>query len=235
MKRVISLIFIVLLLLFSINITVYGNTEGSSDIFIYEYKNADTYEKIKDAVKIYCEKYNIENTENIIYGMWHNNSIPIVAEYNEKYIKIYITELTENQKQKQATQILKTIITELKSTIEDKDSLHQVITDLVEISPTIASIIFPMTTPEPSGNVYSIYKLVHPFLHILNYLLILLLVVYIIYFIIFILKNRKQENFIIPKKKKRLFISCILFLIVYILLGGLHGIISLFLSIRGLF
>ena len=86
MKRVISLIFIVFCLLFGVNTTIYGYPEPTNTVFVYEYKNEDTYGKIKDAVKIYCEKYDVENTENIIYGMEYNDSIPIVAEYNEKYI-----------------------------------------------------------------------------------------------------------------------------------------------------
>ena len=229
MKRVISLIFIVFCLLFGVNTTIYGYPEPTNTVFVYEYKNEDTYGKIKDAVKIYCEKYDVENTENIIYGMEYNDSIPIVAEYNEKYIKIYITELTENQKSVQTSKILKTILNELKSTIENKELLDEFVYNLVDSSPKIANIIYPMTSPGPSANSYKIYKLVNPILYIIEILIIIAVLLYIIFFIVYILKNRKKENFVLSKKKKVLFISVILLFLLYTLLGSLRGIISIIL------
>lgn len=161
--------------------------------------------------------------------MEYNDSIPIVAEYNEKYIKIYITELTEKQKSVQTSKILKTILSELKYTIENKELLDEFVHNLAGSSPKMASIIYPMTSPGPSGNIYNIYKLVSPIISIIVSIIILSVFLYIIYFIVYILKNRKKENFILSKKKKVLFISIILLFLLYTLLGSLRGIISIIL------
>lgn len=53
MKRILSFIFIVFLLLCSINTVIYGNTEGSNDVFVYEYKYKNSYEDVKKIMAEY--------------------------------------------------------------------------------------------------------------------------------------------------------------------------------------
>lgn len=192
------------------------------DNFVYEFKLDETYSYLEEVVTEYNKEFGYETENKILIGKGKKEIV--FAEYDENSITIYC-ENTVNSKltDKQIAKYL-SVLFENYSNYEE-DYTYNFLYDLTDYHEGIAAIVLPIIFKSTKASVYNTYQVIRPFIDLIDLILIILLWIYIICFIIYILKKRRQENFIIPKKKKVLFISVILFSILFTLLGGFSGII----------
>lgn len=213
MKRLFCFLFTILLLLSIINIPVYSYVE-----FEYKFQDVNTYMELQKAVEVYNKKYNIEGKEGIIYSIEEKGENIKLAEYNQEGIIIPIT-VVEKRKKINLDKTLKTIFNELENSSINGDYLNSFITDLCDNSYVISSLFYPLEC-NPMPEIYGYYKILEPFLRIIEILVLFILFIHIIYLVIRFIKKRE------PKILKR---SIILtgILIIYVISGGFNGIIGL--------
>lgn len=200
----------------------YQKYDKQGDNFVYEFKLDETYNSLKETVTQYNKEFGYEAENKILMGKGKKEIV--FAEYDENSITIYC-ENTVNSKltYKQIAKYL-SVLFENYSNYEN-DYTYNFVNDLTDYHEGIGAIVLPIIFKSTKASVYNTYQVIRPFIDLIDLILIILLWIYIICFIIYILKKRRQENFIIPKKKKALFISVILFSILFIVLGGFSGII----------
>lgn len=203
----------------------YQKYSKQGDDFVYDFKLDETYSYLEEVVTEYNKEFGYDTENKILMGKGKKEIV--FAEYDENSITIYC-ENTVNSKltDKQIAKYL-SVLFENYSNYEE-DYTYNFLHDLTDYHEGIAAIVLPIIIKSMNpamANIYSISKLIIPFIGIIDIIIIISSLIYLICFIIYILKNRRQENFIIPKKKKVLFISVILFSILFIILGGFSGII----------
>lgn len=202
----------------------YQKYSKQGDDFVYDFKLDETYSYLEEVVTLYNKEFGYDTENKILMGKGKKEIV--FAEYDENSITIYC-ENTVNSKltDKQIAKYLSVLFENYSN--NEEDYTYNFLHDLTDYHEGIAAIVFPIifnSTSHVMPNIYSIDKVIIPFIDIIDNIIIISSLIYLICFIIYILKNRRQENFIIPKKKKALFISVILFSILFIVLGGFRGI-----------
>lgn len=217
MKRLFCFLFTVILLLSIINVPVYSYVE-----FEYKFQDSNTYTELQKAVEVYNKKYNIDGKDGIIYSIEEEGKNIILAEYNQEGIEIPIT-VIEKIKTVNLDKTLRTILDELQNSSINDDYIQLFINDICNNSSVITHIFYPMNTRNAQSVIYNTYKVMQPFLEVINILIVLILFIYIIYLIIKFIKKRESKIL----KRSIILVGT---LIIYVIVGGITGIISLILT-----
>ena len=237
MKRFISLLF-VLVMVFSVlsvpvNAIVVDEPVGDIekiDMFEYYYKNKETFEILESALKGYNDKYGYETERKIRMGSGAEEFT--AAEFDEEKITVYCSfiedsSIKQSEKIKQMDFFMDTI-RELNKLDNFEDLLREYLVMLSEENNYMASILLPLVMPNTAPpRIYFIIRDIKPFLDIVDFIFTILAYGYLIYSIFYFIfsKIEKKE---IKNIKRKVVLSLLLFL--YILFGGLFGIITWILS-----
>lgn len=237
MRRIISLLFVLVMVFSALSVPVnaivadepVGDIE-EIDMFEYYYKNKDTFEILESALKGYNDKYGYETERKIRMGSGAEEFT--AAEFDEEKITVYCSfiedsSIKQSEKIKQMDFFMDTI-RELNKLDNFEDLLREYLVMLSEENNYMASILLPLVMPNTAPpRIYFIIRDIKPFLDIVDFIFTILAYGYLIYSIFYLIfsKIKKKE---IKNIKRKVVLSLLFFL--YILFGGLFGIITWILS-----
>ena len=238
MQRVISLLFVLIMVfsIFSVPISAREELEVVENIekiemFEYYYKNEGTFEILESVLAEYNKKYGYDREREIRIGTGSEEFT--VAEFNEEKIVIYCSDLEKSSIRD--SDKFKYLRTFYKAAVEeiDVDLVDSFIRDLNKYNNYCGSLILPMVIRgnHNQNSIYFLYRLLEPFLDILNIILTIVLLGFLIYTIISLIYNKIKKKEI--KNIRRKIVLSVLS-IIYLLLGGLNVIIAFILSLFSL-
>lgn len=237
MKRIVSFLFVLVLVFSALSVPVNAIVADKSvgdiekiDMFEYYYKNKDTFEILESALKEYNDKYGYKTEGKIRMGSGDKEFT--AAEFDEEKIVIYCSFIEESEiNEKDRYKYVKTFYNGIKDFIEDY-AMHDFYMDLHTFNEYCASILISVVM---ETTVISPTKPYHPYeeiLEIISLILGYISLFYLVYLFIYIIsckiKKKRIKNI---KRKVILFVLSFL----YILFGGLFGIISWILSMVAYF
>ena len=237
MKRVISTLFVLIMVfsLFSVPINATEEVQIVKDIekiemFEYYYKNKDTFEILESALKGYNDKYGYETERKIRMGSGAEEFT--AAEFDEEKIVIYCSFIEESEiNEKDRYKYVRTFYNGIKDFIEDY-AMHDFYTDLHTFNEYCASILISVVM---ETTVISPTKPYHPYeeiLEIISLILGYISLFYLVYLFIYIISCKIKKKRIKNIKRK---VILLVLSFLYILFGGLFGIISWILSMAAYF
>ena len=237
MKRIVSFLFVLVLVFSALSVPVnaivadkpVGDIE-KIDMFEYYYKNEDTFEILESALKGYNDKYGYETERKIRMGSGAEEFT--AAEFDEEKIVIYCSFIEESEiNEKDRYKYVRTFYNGIKDFIEDY-AMHDFYTDLHTFNEYCASILISVvmetTVSSPTKPYHPYEEILEIISLILGYISLFYLVYLFIYIISCKIKKKRIKNI---KRKVILFVLSFL----YILFGGLFGIISWILSMAAYF
>lgn len=202
MKRIVSFLFVLVLVFSALSVPVNAIVADKSvgdiekiDMFEYYYKNKDTFEILESALKEYNDKYGYKTEGKIRMGSGDKEFT--AAEFDEEKIVIYCSFIEESEiNEKDRYKYVKTFYNGIKDFIEDY-AMHDFYMDLHTFNEYCASILISVVM---ETTVISPTKPYHPYeeiLEIISLILGYISLFYLVYLFIYIISCK------IKKKRKR--------------------------------
>lgn len=216
----------------------YKEYEKKGDDFVYEFQFAETYSYLEEIVADYNKEfgYSTTNTDNKIL-MGKDKKETVFAEYNENNITIYCEDIVNGKlTDSEIEEYLKSLFCsaldcDYDSTYEIRIEFFQ--EDLREYHDGMSKLLMDIFFINNNGYISPTIRLFMDIVSITNIALGLVAVCYFLYnyiyftycLIYFLIKKKKKEVLHI---KRRIILSLLSAL--YLLVGGLDGIITFILS-----
>jgi hypothetical protein len=229
MKRLISILFVLIIIFSLFSIPIYATEE--TEIFEYFYKNEKTYGILESTLLDYNAQFGFETEREIKMG---NSEKEITAAiFDEEKIIIYCKDIKEsNIKMSLQNKQLAFLFKPFREKKELTKDLENFVSLLSNTNSHLSSIILPLSvniqrvdmadfTP---ASIRTLREVTNVISIILGYLSIAYLLYILIYVLYCVIKKKK-----IQRVKTKAILSA--FSIFYLLIGGLSSIISFILSI----
>lgn len=231
MKRIISILFVFVMVLSLFNVSISGLVADDFvedlelvEMFEYYYENEETFKILESALTEYNKKFGYKTEGKIRMGSGVEEFT--AAEFDEEKIIIYCSFIEESPiKESTKVKYIKKIMEEVVK-LCDEEALDNFVSELSDTSPYLQSIMMPILLDGHTGitpEKLFLLGLIDVLNKVLSYLSLSYLIYILIYIIYCLIKKKEIKNI---RRKIILFILSGFYLSV----GSLSNIISFILS-----
>lgn len=216
MRRIISLLFVILLLFSYLGTTVYSSDMPpiESGNFIYFYKDTLSFEGIEKVLKGYNEKYGY-STEREFKIKTDEDEI-ILASFDEEKVIVYVDDFNNSMlRDKDKVMHLKEIYDLLDESLYiEEDFVLNFISELNDFDSEIGALMLPF--------IFSGVRTSYPYQYIIDFIKLLNLIfifvgIFILLWYIYYLKKHKKEKLLSQRKYVCYLIFSIIFLLYWVI------------------